>query len=314
MIPAPHRVLIVGAGPAGIALRMWLHNLAVPTHWVCADSCVGGTLQRVGNPIHVYPGVPAEHGPDLIRAFTAHLTSLGLFPAYGLEVTALLQDGDRFWVHTSGGRDAAEIGTEPFQVVALATGTRPRRLGLPHEEELLGRGVEVSVTRRRVSYQGQEVAVVGGGDAACEGALLLAPLARHVHLIHRTGKLRAQRRFVDALADCPNVTLHWNRSVTALLVDCNAQELQGVSLTGGETIPCTGLFVRIGVEGRMPTISPDIARAADGTPRCSADGSTAVPGIYLCGDVRGEAHQSVLAAMGHASQSAQAIQRYLGLR
>lgn len=287
-------VVIVGAGPAGITAALWLRDLDVPFVWLGEPGRLGGTLLRVGNPLRNVPGVLTLDGPSLVHAFREQLAQLELAP---LEAT----------VHSVVARDHVfdvETSVGAFQTshVLLCTGTQPRLPGLPEEAELLGQGVEISVTRTRARYAGQPVVVVGGGDAAAEGALLLAEVCPRVDLLVRGQEFRAQPRFVERILSSPRIHVHWGTSLVGY--DTQGGRLVGVRLADGRQLSCTGVFVRIGVEARLPAQTPDMKRDSAGYIVVDVDGCTSAQGIWAAGDVTGAAFQSVAWAAGQAARAA----------
>src|SRR5699024_2935312 len=138
------RVLVIGAGVGGISAALWLHDRHIAFDWVEASNTLGGTLRRVGNPIDELAGLRAHSGPDLIERYEQQLDALGLSPTFERTVLEVQPAAhDRVYTAFEGG------GSAVYDAVLLCTGTQPRMLGLPHEQELLGQGVELSVTRTR---------------------------------------------------------------------------------------------------------------------------------------------------------------------
>lgn len=308
------RVAIVGAGIGGIAAALWLHDLAIPFDWFEASDTLGGTLRRVGNPIDEYPGLDAEDGPALIAHFSAQLIRRGLRPQLRHTCTSMEANGGGWRLEL---RNTNEGSTRVVHVdaVVLATGTTPRLLGIAHESARIGRGIELSVTRNRSRVRGEEVAIVGGGDAALEGALLLAPHVPRIHLIHRRDRFRAQRRFIDAALALPQIVVHAPDAVTSLILpdDPTAQRLDGIRLASGRVLPVSTLFVRLGVAPHVPE-GLVIDRDAQGYVQDDGLGRTTLPRLYVVGDCGTGNHQSVSWAVGSAARAVATLSRDLDLR
>ncbi len=299
-------VAIIGAGPAGFSVALWLRNLSTDFQWFDPVGRVGGTLLRVGNPIDTLTaGRSFASGIELADALEQQRESIAIEPPQTDGVSAVRADDSGGWeLHF----DASPPIT--FKQVVLATGTQPRLLGLPDESRLLGRGVEISVTRNLPRYRSSNAVVVGGGDAAAEGALLLADVCPHVWLVHRSARWRAQRRFMTELRARPNVTILEHRQVVGFHVS-NSGSLTGVALDHGQSLPATGCFIRIGVAPCLPPVHApapaSLATSSDGYVKVDEQGLTSLPGIWACGDLTGSAHQSVAWAAGQAARVAWSI-------
>lgn len=288
-------VAVLGAGPAGISAAAWLADLEIPFRWFERTDSVGGTLLRVGNPIRNLPAVGPVSGIDLAAQLRVWAAGLGLAPSVGVDAR-LAPSPDGRWAVLDGER---ELGV--FRHVILSTGTRPRLLGVPGEAAGAGRGVEVSVTRNLDRYRGRRAVVVGGGDAAFEGALLLAPVCPQVDLVCRGSTPRAQRRFVERVAAATNVNLYLDTEVREILLDSNG--VAGVALTSGERIDADGVFVRVGVEAQLPDGVPPSVRDRHGYAHSDSDCRTPAPGLLAAGDCGSQWHQSVAAAFGAAARA-----------
>jgi thioredoxin reductase (NADPH) len=301
------RVAIIGAGPAGLSVALWLTNLRIPFAWFDPKGRVGGTLLRVGNPIHTQlAGRSFASGTELADALESQRVAAGLPAPAKTEVRSLRRtDAGAGWELLT-----TDAPARMFEHVVVATGTRPRSLGVPGEDALLGRGVEISVTRNLERYAGERVVVVGGGDAAAEGAVLLSNVCPEVSVVHRSSEWRAQSRFMDALRDAPNVSLLPNAEI-ARFIASDSQLLSSVVLTDGRELRAVGCFVRIGVQPAMPGVEnsgPDVlALGDDGYCSVDGDGRTSLSGLWACGDLTGSAHQSVAWAGGQAARTAWAL-------
>ncbi len=303
----PGPVVVIGAGPAGIAAATWLHCREIPVAWFDAATQPGGTLLRVGNPIDDMPGVREPDGPGAARRLLAHAAELGLTPESGVRVTLGEDRPLTLRCHRGGASWTIEAAA-----VVVCAGTRPRLLGLDGEAARLGRGVEISVTRNLERYAGREVAIVGGGDAALEGALLLASRCPRVHLIHRRMAWRGQLRFVERVLAEPTIERHQPREVVDIVGD---DALRGVALDDGTRLDVAGLFVRIGVEAAVPDALREARRDDAGYLVVDEAGETSVGGVFAAGDIVGDGHQSVAWALGTGTRAgASAAARYDDLR
>ena len=289
------RVLVVGGGPGGMAAGIWCVRLGLRPRIVETRDRLGGQLRRVFSPIPDYPGIPDTDGPRLAERFAAHVEQLGIPVQVDCAVSRLEVEARR--AHLSDGT------TVEGQPIVLATGVARRRLDVPGERRLRGRGLSDSVSRELGSVGAREVAVIGGGDAAFEGALMLRAECEVIHLVHR-GDLRARPDFRAEVAADPRIVVHAGAEVLEVEGD---DAVTGLRLLGGERIPCARVFVRIGVEPRVIDDGGVLPRddegylAVDRHNRCAE-------GIYAVGDVCSPDAMSVSVAVGHAMIACKHIQ------
>ncbi len=294
--PDAPRVLIVGGGPGGIAAGIWAARLGLDAQLLESGDALGGQLLGVFSPVTDYPGIQDVDGPALAARFVDHLRAVGVPVRLGWPVEELRPEE----------RTVRGPGGEILRgdAILLATGAVRRRLGLPLEEELRGRGVSSSVSRDRDAARGRTAVVVGGGDSAHEGALSLAEVCPRVHLVRR-GSARARPDFRRGAEEHHRVTIHEGRSVRRLV---GGRRLEAVELDDGTALECAWLFVRVGVEpvtgfvrGHLPHDEEGYLRV-DRYQRCA-------DGVYAVGDICSPHAMSVSVAAGHAMVACKHIQQ-----
>lgn len=293
-MPEPRRrVCVIGGGPGGMAAGIWCARLGLDAVIVESGDRLGGQLLTLSNEITDYPGFPSTDGPGLAARFADHVRAMEVEVRLGQRVTSV----DLPRVETAPG------GAIQVDAAILALGVRRRSLGLPHEADLVGRGVSYSVTRDAAIAAGDVGVVVGGGDAALEGVLILSEVCREVHLVHRC-EMRARADFVVAARGRDNVHVHADREVVGLLGD---DRLAGVLLDDGTCLDCRGLFVRIGVEPHLGTLGRGLELdeggylVVDRFNRCAR-------GVYAVGDICSPDYMSISAAVGQAMIACKHIQ------
>lgn len=292
--PRP-RVLIIGGGPAGIACGIWSARLGLRAVLLEAGDTLGGQLTTVFSPITDYPGIPGVDGPGLAARFIDHLAETSVIVRHGSRVAAI-EPSPLGVILTDDERLAAEA-------VIIATGSRRRRLGLPREAELRGRGISYSVSKDRSRAAGEVAVIVGGGDSAVEGAAVLARVCPAVHLVHRD-RLIARPDFVAAARGAAAVSVHEGRQVAKLH---GAGALEAVELDDGTRLPCAMLFIRIGVEPCTELVKDDLTcdergfLVVDHHQRCAER-------IYAVGDVCSPDAMAVSVAAGQAMVATKHIQ------
>ena len=197
------------------------------------------------------------------------------------------------------------------RAVIIATGARPRMLGLPREQELIGNGVCFCAVCDGAFYKGQDVAVNGGGNSALQDALLLSETCRKVYLIHRRDSFRGEAKLVDALKAKDNVEFILGARITELVGE---DELCGLKLDcNGETrnIAVTGLFVAIGHAPDNGKFSNLIALTEAGYADSNEDCLTVTPGVFTAGDCRRKSVHQLTTAVADGSVAALAACAYL---
>jgi len=297
--PRVTELLIAGQGAAGYAAAMYAARYGLAT--LVAGLVFGGETALAGM-VDNYPGVPDVEGYELMQRFRSQVDALEV-PVEDVAVTSVRRDTDCFVAELSEGA--------PVQASAiiLAVGRERRSLGLPHEDAWLGRGVSFCSTCDAPLYRGKRVAVVGGGDAAVEGALLNARHAAEVYLIYRGDAFwRPQPISVDLLGQSP-VHVLFETEVTELLGDDDG--LRGVRLSrpwqGSDELALDGLFVEIGAEPRT-TLARSLGvelNGSTGEVHVDRGMGTNVPGVFAAGDVS-DASGSLKQTVTAAAQGAQA--------
>ncbi|MEB3196112.1 MAG: NAD(P)/FAD-dependent oxidoreductase [Candidatus Sericytochromatia bacterium] len=284
--------LIVGAGMAGISAALWCHRLGLRFAWVEAAGRPGGQLWRIHGGIPDYPGLAAPNGASFLASLQQQLQALELAPALSTAVVA--HDSLTRTVKLSDGRFC-----QP-RTILIATGAEPRRLVIPGEETWRGRGVSDSATRDRAFLAGQVVAVVGGGDAALENALILSEVCPKVYLLHRGASFRAQPGFQQAVSQHPRIEVRFQTRVVAVQGNDSVQALEIETADRAETLAVGAMVVKVGVAAALGPWA--------GCLRCNADGRlwvdlaqrTSEEGIWAAGDVCNAEASSLVASAGQA--------------
>ena len=195
------------------------------------------------------------------------------------------------------------------EAVIIASGASLRKLGLPREEEFLGRGVSRCATCDGGFFRGQDVVVVGGGDGAVQEALLLAKTSRRVIMVCRS-PLKAKRDYIEKLAARENVSFIWDSEVTAILGDdgVSGVRLRNVKDGTSSEIECAGLFAFIGVSPNTEFVPASLLNAT-GHINTSADLATSDPRVFAVGAVRADYGGNILQAMAEGVGAAQSVAR-----
>jgi thioredoxin reductase (NADPH) len=262
---------------------------------------VGGQLHRVHNPISNYLGLKARKGAELLELFTKDVSDAGFDLWTQTEIELIDVRAKR--VSLRSGERLQSIA------IILATGVRPRSLGLPGEKELAGKGMIESATRDRDLVAGHDVCVVGGGDAAVENALLLAEVCPTVTLVHRGRKLRARREFVQRLQPNHAVTVFTESVLTRIIGDdhLEAVEIQRKDGLKPFQLAVRGLLIRIGVEPNTELVREQLQLDQKGYVAVNSEQETSAPMVFAIGDVSNPAAPTISGATGAGATAAKVI-------
>lgn len=288
-------MIIIGGGPAGLTAATYGRR-AGKTVLVIEKNAFGGQITwspKVEN----FPGFVSISGTELGDRFLEQAMEQGADVELE-EVSSVEAGTDGKTVHCVSG--AAFQG----RTVIIATGAKPRMLGLPREEELVGSGVCFCAVCDGSFYKGQDVAVNGGGNSALQDALLLSEKCRKVYLIHRRDSFRGEARLVEALEARDNVEFVLNSEITALL---GGDELSGITVkTGAQSrdIPVSGLFVAIGHEPDLGAFGTLMDLDARGYAASGEECLTKTPGVFVAGDCRKKSVHQLTTAVADGSAAA----------
>ena len=302
---AVYDVLIIGGGPGGYTAALYCARAGLST--VLFEKLSAGGQMGLTTEIDNYPGFPeGVDGFTLGQKMEEGAERFGAKTVLA-DVRSVELAGDIKTVHTSE-------GDYEGRTVVIATGANPRKLGVPGEQELTGRGVSYCAACDGMFYRGKDVVVVGGGNSAAHDASILARICKSVTLVHRRDTLRATKIYHAPLEAAENLTFSWDSTVEEIVSE--GGKLTGVKVknvkTGEEKeIPCDGLFVSI---GRYPatelfkgilTLDPAGYIAADESTR------TSIPGVFAVGDVRTKAMRQVVTAVADGATASHYIEAYL---
>ena len=304
-------LVIVGSGPAGYTAAIYAARANLNPLLITGfqDGGIPGGQLMTTTHVENFPGFPdGILGPDLMDRMKAQALRWG---------TRLVEaDAEAIDLSQRPYRITAEGQVIETQAVILATGASANRLGLPSEAQFWSKGISACAICDGATpqFRGEPVAVVGGGDSACEEAVYLTKYGSHVHLIVRTDKLRASGAMADRVLANPNITVHWNRQVA----DASGSDwLEAITLrdsaTGStEELPVKGLFYAIGhtpntrlVAGQLELDAKGYLVTQPGRPETSQEG------VYAAGDVADAEWRQGITAAGSGCQAALAAERWL---
>ena len=298
-----HDLIVIGGGPAGLTAALYALR-AGKSVLVIEKSTFGGQITwspKVEN----FPTIPSISGAELGDRLTSQVLEQGAELELD-EVIGVELDGEIKRVRTDFG------GTFEAKALIIAAGARPRTLGIPGEEALMGEGVCFCAVCDGAFYKDRVVAVNGGGNSALQDALLLSDTCSKVYLIHRRDSFRGEAKLVEALKLRDNVEFVLGSSVTELL---GQDELEGIVVTdnagNGRTLAVEGLFVAIGHAPDNRAFAELIDLDADGYADSDEGCTTKTPGVFVAGDCRRKSVRQLTTAAADGSCAALAACRYI---
>jgi len=285
-------LVIVGAGPAGVSAALWARSRDLSALLLEAADKPGGQLHHVHFSPRELPGVEAATGDVLASRYERQLGSAEVAVRYGARASALV-DGPAV-VLADGTRVAAPA-------VLIATGARRRRLEVPGERELEGRGVSYSATLDRERFRGRRMAVVGGGDAAYENALILAAADCDVTLLVRDEVPRARPEFRERVAAEPRVQIVQGVHVTSIAGN-GAVHAVYIDGTGGpRAVEVAGVVIKVGDVPNTEWLGDALALDAERYVVVDEHYRTSMRGVWAAGDVIHSPLPSIAVAVGTAA-------------
>lgn len=295
-------IIVIGGGPAGLTAATYARR-AGKTVLVIEKAAFGGQITwspKVEN----FPTIISISGTELGDRLLAQAMEQGAEVELE-EVTAVEADGDVKRVRCDSGAEYEA------KAIIIATGAKPRMLGLEREEELVGSGVGFCAVCDGAFYKGRDVAVNGGGNSALQDAMLLSETCRRVYLIHRRSSFRGEEKLVEALRRRENVEFILESTVEELLGDT---ELRGIAVRhpgGRREIELDGLFVAVGHEPDNKIFAELMELDAAGYAVSGEDCRTKTPGVFVAGDCRRKAVRQLTTAVADGSAAALAACAYI---
>ena len=304
------KLIILGSGPAGYAASIYAARAGL-NPVIIAGAEPGGQLTTTTE-VENWPGDSDDlQGPDLMERMKRQAEKFGVkiindhISKVNLALTPFVLNG-----------------TDSYQAdtLIIATGASAKYLGLPSEQEFLGRGVSACATCDGFFYKGQEVAVIGGGNTAAEEALYLANICSKVHLVHRRDELRAEKILQERIfkkADEGIIKIHWNSELEEVLGD--ASGVTGIKIKNKDTsmssIDLHGVFIAIGHNPNTEIFDGQLDMK-DGyiLIKSGLDGSvtqTSMPGVFAAGDVADKVYRQAITSAGFGCMAALDAEKFL---
>jgi thioredoxin reductase (NADPH) len=308
--PLKHcRLLILGSGPAGYTAAVYAARANLKPVLV-TGLAPGGQLMTTTDVDNWPADWEGVQGPALMERFQKH--------AERFETELVFDNVNSVDFAARPLRLEGDAATYTCDALIIATGASARYLGMPSEQKFMGKGVSACATCDGFFYRGQNVAVIGGGNTAVEEALYLSNIAKHVTVIHRRDKFRAEKIMQKKLFDRANATIKWHSVLDEVLGDDSGVtgiRIKNVETGATEEIPVHGLFVAIGhtpntgiFEGQLD-MEGGYIRTKGGQEGMAT--ATSVPGVFAAGDVQDHVYRQAVTSAGSGCMAALDAEKYL---
>ncbi|MET9671685.1 thioredoxin-disulfide reductase [Streptomyces sp. NPDC006482] len=300
-------VIIIGSGPAGYTAALYTARASLNPLVFEGAVTAGGALMNTTE-VENFPGFrDGIMGPDLMDNMRAQAERFGaeLIPD---DVIAVDLTGDIKTVTDTAGT------VHRAKAVIVTTGSQHRKLGLPNEDALSGRGVSWCATCDGFFFKDHDIAVVGGGDTAIEEATFLSRFAKSVTIVHRRDTLRASKAMQERAFADPKISFAWDSEVTEIHGE---QKLSGLTLRDTKTgatreLPVTGLFIAVGHDPRTELFKGQLELDEEGYLKVAAPSTrTNVTGVFGAGDVVDHTYRQAITAAGTGCSAALDAERFL---
>ena len=302
------KVIIIGSGPAGMTAALYTARADLRP-LVISGNQLGGQIS-ITSEVENYPGFPeGATGPELIERIQKQAEKFGTRVLID-EVTEVdLRGGPPFQLKTHGETYEAEG-------IIIASGSSPRRLGVPGEDQLIGRGVSFCATCDGFFFRGKDVVVVGGGDSALEEGLFLTKFASRVRLIHRRHELRAGETLKRRAAANEKVSYVWDSVVEEVR---GTGKVEGVRLKNVKTgatseLQTDGVFIFIGHYPNSELFKDQLAMDDHGYLVADKLMMTSVPGVFAAGEIQDPVFRQMASSVGQGCAAAISLERWLAAR
>ncbi|AWV35850.1 thioredoxin-disulfide reductase [Paenibacillus odorifer] len=302
-----YKSIIVGTGPAGLTAAIYLARANL-NPLVIEGPQPGGQLTTTTE-VENFPGFPdGIMGPDLMDNMRKQAERFGAEFRTGCVNSVEL--GERpFKLNVEG------LGVLTTDTLIISTGATAKYLGIPGEQDNVGRGVSTCATCDGFFFRNKEIVVVGGGDSALEEAGFLTRFASKVTLVHRREELRASKIMQDRVRD--NVKVAWSLNRTPLEVTSGDKGVSGLKVLNNETgqeeiIEASGVFVAIGHHPNTAFLGGQITTNTEGYIMTNPGTSeTNIPGVFACGDVQDTRYRQAITAAGSGCMAAMDAEKYI---
>ncbi len=297
-------IIILGGGPAGYTAALYAARAGFDT--LVIERMSAGGQMTLTDTIDNYPGFPdGKDGFELGMNMQQGAEKYGAITEYAEVESVDFSDKIKI-INTAN-------GTFHAKAVIIATGANPRKLGLPDEEKMTGKGIHYCAHCDGRFYKDKTVAVIGGGNSAVQDALYLSRVTKKVYLIHRRDALRASKIYHEPLMKADNIEFLWNSEVEDIISDEKVTGIKVKNINNGNIseIVCNGIFVSIGRVPATQFLKGSVELDKNGYIIADENTKTNVDGVFAAGDVRTKALRQVVTAVADGAVAVHFAEEYI---
>ncbi|MFZ0547277.1 MAG: thioredoxin-disulfide reductase [Candidatus Promineifilaceae bacterium] len=303
------KVIIIGSGPAGLTAGVYTAR-ATLNPLIIAGNQLGGQISITAE-VENYPGFPEPDltGPDLVEKMRQQAERFGARIEYDEVVEVDFSNGSPFYVKTYGKEYEAEA-------VIVTAGASPRRLGIPGEEEYIGRGVSFCATCDGFFFRGKDIVVVGGGDSALEEGIFLTKFANRVRIVHRRDELRAGPHLQERAFANEKIDFVWDTVVEEISGNGMVTEVLTENLKTGEKkkLDTQGVFIYVGHFPNSKFLEGQVAMDEHGYVITDERMRTSVEGVFAAGEIQDPVYRQIATSVGQGCSAAMMCEKWLSER
>ncbi len=296
-------LIIIGAGPAGLTASIYAKR-AMLDFLILEKWIPGGEIANTFE-VENYPGINYVSGAELADRMIDHTKDLG--------IKISLESVEEVDFSNEVKKIITNYHTYYSKTVLIATGASSKKIGLPSEDDLRGKGISYCAVCDGALYKNKIVAVIGGGDVAVEDVNYLSRVAKKVYLIHRRDSLRAAKRYQEKMFHLNNVEVLWNTEVKQFI---GKEFLQSLHLINNRTqkefsLDVNGVFVAIGMKPNVSYLEEAIEFVEGGWIKTDDYLETSVPGVFAAGDIRDKSLRQIVTSVNDGALAVSMAQKYL---
>ncbi|XMB72639.1 thioredoxin-disulfide reductase [Mycoplasmatota bacterium WC30] len=296
-------LIIIGAGPAGLTASIYAKR-AMLDFLFLEKWLPGGEIANTYE-VENYPGINYVSGAELADKMIDHTAQLG--------IKILLESVEKVDFSKDIKKIVTDRKTYLTKTVLIATGASSKKLGLPNEEKLAGRGISYCAICDGALFKNKVVAVVGGGDVAVENVIYLSRVVKKVYLIHRRDTLRAVKRYQEKMYNLDNVEIIWDSEVTQFNGDEHLEsiDLQNTMNKEKRNVVLDGVFVAIGMKPNVDYLGNAVELTETNWIKTDDFLETSVNGVFAAGDIRDKSLRQIVTSVSDGAMAVSVLQKYL---